>query len=259
MKIIFNLALTSLALIILAGCYQQQINKDAIYQTSTLSALSEAVYDGETTIKELMKYGNLGLGTLNGLDGEMLALDGKFYQVKYDGKVMDVDENMKTPFAIVKFFQADIEYSINEKIDYNRLIKYMDSKLPTKNIFYAIKITGTFDSVKTRSVARQYIPYPRLVDAVKNQSIFEFKNIKGTIIGFRFPEYAAGINMPGYHFHFISEDKKSGGHLLGCDVKDAKIELDFSHQLYMIIPQQGAFYKVNLEQDKRNEIEKIEK
>jgi acetolactate decarboxylase len=217
------------------------------------------VYNGDTTIKELKKYGDMGLGTLNDLDGEMLALDGKFYQVKYDGEVLEIDENMKTPFAIVKFFQADTEFTINERMDYAQLIKYLDAKLPTKNIFYAFKITGTFASVKTRSVERQQTPYPRLIDAVKNQAIFEFKNIKGTIIGFRFPEYSAGINMPGYHFHFISDDKKSGGHLLDCDVQDAKIVLDFSHQLYMIIPEQGAFYKVNLEQDKRKEIEKIEK
>jgi acetolactate decarboxylase len=259
MKIIFNIILTLSLFIILAGCYQQQINRDAIYQTSTLSALSEAVYDGDTTIKELKKYGDMGVGTLNGLDGEMLALNGNFYQVKYDGQVLAIDENMKTPFALVKFFHTDITFPVNEKTDYNQLIKYLDAKLPTKNIFYAIKITGTFDSIKTRSVERQHIPYPRLIDAVKNQAIFEFKNIRGTIIGFRMPEFAAGFNMPGYHFHFISDDRKSGGHLLGCDVKNVKVELDFSHQIYMIIPEQGAFYKVNLEPDKRNEIEKIEK
>jgi len=242
----------------LSGGCLQQLNRDSLYQSSTLGALSEGIYDGETTIGELKKYGDTGIGTFNALDGEMIACEGRFYQVKYDGSVVEVDDGAKTPFALIKRFQPDRTLS-GGSLNYSGLISYLDANLLTGNIFYAVKITGNFSYVKTRSVQRQKPPYPRLIDAVKNQSIFEFKNVRGTIVGFRFPDYAAGINMPGYHLHFISSDRKSGGHLLDCAMKNASIELDYSHDIYLIVPESGLFYKMKPQKDGKKELEQIEK
>lgn len=258
MRRLYGFALILLTVTLSGGCFQQ-LNRDSLYQSSTLGALSEGIYDGETTIGDLKKYGDTGVGTFNALDGEMVAVDGKYYQVKYDGSVVEVDDSTKTPFALIKKFQPDRTLVSDASLNYSRLISYLDANLPTGNIFYAIKIAGNFTYVKTRSVQRQKPPYPRLIDAVKNQSMFEFKNVRGTIIGFRFPDYAAGINMPGYHLHFISEDKKGGGHLLDCEIKNASIQLDYSHDIYLIVPSAGAFYKMNSQKDNKKELEQIEK
>ena len=258
MRYLYWLVLIVLTVTLSGGCLQQ-LNRDSLYQSSTLGALSEGIYDGDTTIRDLKKYGDTGIGTFNALDGEMIALDGKFYQVKFDGSVVEVDEGAKTPFALVKKFQTDRTLSAGSSLNYSRLIGYLDANLPTGNIFYAIKIKGNFAYVKTRSVQRQKPPYPRLIDAVKNQSIFEFKNVRGTIIGFRFPDYAAGINMPGYHLHFITGDKKGGGHLFDCEIKNASIQMDYSHDIYLIVPSGGLFYKMTSQKDSKKELEQIEK
>ena len=49
-----------------------------IYQTSLMSALLSGVYEGETTMADLLQHGDFGLGTFNHLDGEMIAFNRKF-------------------------------------------------------------------------------------------------------------------------------------------------------------------------------------
>jgi len=178
-------------------------DNDTIYQVATIHALLNGVYDGDTTFKELHEHGDIGLGTFNGLDGEMVDVDGVFYQVKADGRVYPVNNSMRTPFAVVTFFEADETVVITEHMNYTQLERYLDEIVPTDNIFYAIKIEDTFNYLMARSVPRQSEPYPLLVDAVKNQSLFDFYSIEGTIVGFRTPSYMEGVNVPGYHFHFI--------------------------------------------------------
>ena len=97
------------------------------------------------------------------------------------------------------------------------------------------------------------------MEAAKNQSIFEFHNVKGTIAGFYCPVYVEGINVPGYHLHFITADREAGGHLLECQVQNIKIEIDYTSEFYMVLPENAEFYAVNLEEKKQQELEKVEK
>jgi acetolactate decarboxylase len=261
MKIIYYLLVATFFAIAIcvSGCLHSQENEDILFQTSTINALLEGVYDGEITYKELKQYGDFGIGTFNSLDGEMIGLEGKFYQVKADGIAYAVDDSMKTPFAVVTFFEVDKSISLDKAVDYEQLEHYLDNLLPTKNIFYAVKIEGRFNYIKTRSVPKQIKPYPRLVEVVKDQPTFEFYNVEGTIVGFRCPEYVEGINVPGYHLHFITEDKKAGGHLLECQMQNVRIEIDYTSELYMVLPQTGDFYKADLMKEKQTELEKVER
>ncbi|MGR3219626.1 MAG: acetolactate decarboxylase, partial [Candidatus Anammoxibacter sp.] len=184
-------------------------DKDVLFQTSTINALLEGVFEGDLTFDELKRHGDFGLGTFNDLDGEMICLDNTFYQIRTDGKVYPVDGAQITPFAVMTFFEPDATVSLKEPfkkpLDYDQLRRYIDELIPTKNIFYAIKIEGLFKYIKARSVPKQKRPYPDIMEIIKKQPIFEFNNIKGTIVGFRLPKYMNGINVPGYHFHFITE------------------------------------------------------
>ena len=135
----------------------------------------------------------------------------------------------------------------------------MDSLLPTTNIPYALKIEGLFRHVQTRSVPRQTKPYPKLVEVVKNQPTFEFENVRGILVGFRLPEYMKGINVTGYHLHFLTEDKTGGGHLLECQIQNATLEIDYTSAFHMVLPTAGAFYEADVAQDKEEELEKVEK
>ncbi|MCZ7402554.1 MAG: acetolactate decarboxylase [Candidatus Methanoperedens sp.] len=237
----------------------QQVNKDVLFQTSTIDALLEGVYDGDTTFGELKKHGDFGLGTVNGLDGEMLELDGKAYQIKTDGVAYAVNDSMKTPFAVVTFFEPDKKLFLNTTMNSSQFPDYLESKFPTKNIIYAIKIKGNFEYIKTRSVPGQKKPYPKLVEVTKNQSTFEFHKANGTIIGFWLPVYMKGTNVPGYHFHFITDDRTAGGHVLEYILGNSSIEIDYTSDFLMELPGTEEFYKVNLEEDKQAELEKVEK
>ncbi len=239
MKIIRYLLVVTSLVIAISGCSCLQENKDVLFQTSTMNAIFKGVYDGEITYKQLRQHGDFGIGTFNGLDGELFALEGKVYRIKADGLAYPVDDSMKTPFAVVTFFEPDKSVLLDEASDYKQLQQYLDNLLPTKDIFYAIKIEGTFKYIKARNIPRQNKPYPQFSEVVKNQLIFEFHNVEGTMVGFWCPAYLEEINVPGYHLHFITKDKKTGGHLLECQVQDVKIEIDYTPEFHVVLSESG--------------------
>lgn len=241
----------------LATCVQKKDNTDILFQISTINALLEGVYDGEFSFGELKTHGDLGLGTFNSLDGEMTMIDGEVYQVRSDGKVYVMPDSAKTPFSVVTFFEEDTSILLDSLLDYNSLEEFLDSKLPTKNMIYAIKIEGLFKYVRTRSVPAQEKPYPPLAEVVKTQPEFEFHNQKGIMVGFRLPEFVNGINVPKYHLHFITEDRKGGGHLLECETSKIKIGIDFTGELFVSLPQTKEFFDAGL--NKGVDLEKVER
>jgi acetolactate decarboxylase len=247
--------LTATSLAIGAGPDQ---DRDLIFQVSTLSALQEGVYDGVASMRELGKHGDFGIGTFAGLDGEMAELDGKFYQIRADGKVYPVADSVKSPFAVITYFEVDQKVALKAPLNYQQLQTYIRTLLPTQNIPYAIKISGQFEYVKTRSVPRQNKPYPRLAEVTKNQPTFEFGKVKGTILGYWLPQYLAGVNLAGYHFHFLTDDRQAGGHLLECRLVAGTLEVDYTYGLKLVLPQQSDFFTTDLTKDNREELKKIE-
>ncbi|NQT32726.1 MAG: acetolactate decarboxylase [Candidatus Omnitrophica bacterium] len=260
MKAIRYILLTVLFVLSLTvHLYAQEDSKDVLFQVSTIDALLEGGYDGEMTYDRLSGHGDFGIGTFNALNGEMVALDGNFYRVNEKGEVSPVSAADKTPFAAVTFFEADKNVKIGNIAGFNELGRYLDEMLPTKNIFYAVKIDGTFDYIKVRSVPKQDKPYPPITEVVKNQPVFEFYDQKGTIVGFRCPAYISGMNVPGYHFHFLSEDRSKGGHLLECDLAEGSAGIDYTSEFCMVLPENEEFYRLDLTQDKQVDINQVER
>ena len=243
----------------LSGCAGPPKEHRVIFQYSSMNALLEGVYDSDITVRELAAHGDFGIGTFDGLDGEMIALDGVFYQIWADGKAYRATDSMKTPFAVVTFFRGVNALYPNASLDFHGLTKYLDEMIPTQNIFYALRVDGSFQRVKTRSVRKQQKPYPRLVDALKNQPEFELRNVRGTLVGFRCPAYADGINVPGYHFHFITEDRKAGGHVLELQTDTVTARMEGVHEFHMVLPHNKSFYHSDLTKGKKAELEKVEK
>ena len=239
--------------------YSVHNHDDSVTQVSTIDAILAGLYDGVISYGELKSYGTFGIGTFEGLDGEMVALDGNFYQIKADGAVYKVDDNMTAPFACVTFFENDYEIPLQVSMDYTQFQDYLDDTIREKNIFHAVKIKGVFYYVKARSVPRQEKPYPPLVEVTANQTIFEFNEVSGTIVGFYCPDYVEGLNVPGYHLHFITADKTAGGHVLEFQVKDAQLSVDFSSELRLILPPTEEFNRLDLTGSKKEEMEEAEK
>lgn len=211
-----------------------------VYQLSTMAALKEGRYKGGTSFGELKKHGDFGLGTVEDLDGEMIALDGSFFQVKADGNVYPVNDSARTPFAVVTFLKPDRTLAIRKVRDLKSLLKALDDSIPDPDAIYAIRIDGQFMNVKARSVPRQQEPYPTLSEALRHQKVFELADVMGSLVGFRFPDCMDGVNVAGYHFHCITSDGKAGGHVLDCSLEDVKISLQTISDFTMTIMKNGS-------------------
>lgn len=155
-----------------------------VYQFSTITSLAAGNFDGVLDFRTLLKQCNFGLGTFDHLDGELVVLDGTAYKLKADGKVNLVSLDMMTPFASVAFFEQHKKIVISEQYNYEMVQKIIIESLPSSNLFYGIKMNGSFLEMKTRTVSRQEKPYPTLLKATAHQVVVESKNVTGDIVAF---------------------------------------------------------------------------
>jgi acetolactate decarboxylase len=229
-----------------------------VFQTSTVNALMEGASTGDMTMGELKTHGDFGLGTFDGLDGEMIELDGKVFQVRADGHAHPVEDSARTPFATVSFFKADESSRLYHPCDQSAMLAAVAAMLPSQNIFHAVRIEGRFEYVKTRAVARQDQSVG-LEQAAREEPIFEFNDVEGTVVGFFTPDYLRGVNVPGYHLHFITADRTAGGHMLDCRTLDVTIKIHHTPEFELGTPGTEEFLKADLSRDNTAAIKKIER
>ena len=220
----------ALSLILLAGCTAPshvESRRDVVTQISTYDALAAGLYDGVAPIKSVSGYGDLGLGTVDRWNGEVVLLDGKYHLVTGDGTVHPVtDLNVTTPFLALTWFHEDSRQPLAEGTTYDQLKQKPAMFLPSVNPLYAIKIEGVFHHVKTRSMPAQSKPYKVMSELVKTQPTFEFQDVEGTMVGFWTPPSMKGLGLLGWHLHFLTKDGQGGGHVLEFTTKDAVLKLN---------------------------------
>ena len=234
---------------------------ETLYQVALLQSLTQGYYDGIIKVSELKKHGDTGIGTFEGVNGEMIVLDGTVYQALDDGSVKVADDNETVPFSNVTFFDADITEDISDIKDVNGLKAALDKIVSAKggNLFYMVKVDGTFEKMFVRSELKQQKPYKTLDKALEtDQREFTYENIKGTIVGLYCPDYMGGLNAAGWHFHFLSEDKAKGGHILDLSFANAKARLDATPAFAMTLSDNGEFQKMELAKDVNDAIKKVE-
>ena len=188
------------------------------------------------TFAELAEHGNLGLGTFDAADGEMLMVDGEFFRCDVEGVAHPVEPERRTPFACVVEFAASQRFEVGGPLGWDGLLAEFDRRLGAPGKAHGIRMDGRFDRVHARSVPRQSKPYPPMTEVVESQRVFDFTDVEGTMVGFRFPDYAASLNVPGYHLHFITADRARGGHVLACDVGSATVEIDDETEIRLELP-----------------------
>ena len=225
---------------------EENKNTGALYQVSIMNALLEGIYEGNTTLKEIAKHGDFGLGTFNQLDGEMIAFDGQFYQMRADGSSVLANENLKVPFGAITTFKPDFSYQVDEPIDKNGLDGIIKNMVSGENLFYAIYVEGHFTTVKTRTVSIQQKPYRPFTEVVEDQTEFDFNNRYGFLVGFFSPSYVQGITIAGYHLHFLSKDRRGGGHVLDFILEKGIVRLQVLSDYRIILPQQEDFKHASL-------------
>lgn len=235
-------------LLVASQCFAAP-KRATVFQYSTLPALSLGLYDGGLAMGEVLKHGDFGVGTYDALDGEGIILSGKAWRVRSDGTVSKVDRKTTTPFAAVTFFKPQQSILIERPMEYSALRAALTGWLPTPNVPYAIAVRGTFSRIKVRSVPRQSKPYRALTEVVKTQSEWEWKNVKGTLVGFRFPSFLSQVNLADYHFHFLADDEKHGGHVLDCRLEKSTVEIQTLRGIDLQLPTDKAFDRADLETD----------
>jgi acetolactate decarboxylase len=235
-------------------------DREVLYQVSTIDALMQGVFDGVQTVGEIRKKGDFGIGTFDALDGEMIVLDGVVYQAKADGHIYTAADSQTTPFATVTYFDRDHSAITDRPMNLSVFASTMADKLPTGNMVYAVQMHGTFPSMKVRAIPAQHKPYPTLANASTTQSVYTYSDTPGTVIGFYTPVFFKGINVAGYHLHFISDDRKTGGHILDLTIPaNTTVEYDVTPGFAMALPTSGDFTGVDLSQDLSGDLAKVEK
>jgi acetolactate decarboxylase len=208
-----------------------------LFQASTIGALLDGAYEGDLSFAELAEHGDLGLGTLNGLDGEMIAIDGEFLRADVDGEVTEVGPEERTPFAVVTEFEPTVEGEITAGLDHESILAALDSMARPGTSSFAVRLDGRFESVRVRSVPRQTPPYRTLAEVVGDQHVFELTEVEGSMVGFRFPAYIEGIEVAGYHLHFVDKERRRGGHVLGSrSGGPLRVRIDPSDDLHIELP-----------------------
>jgi acetolactate decarboxylase len=248
----------TLLLLLASGCASPRDHGTGVaWQNSTIDALLDGNYDGDVTFAEVRKHGDFGLGTFDALDGEMLAIGGAFYQVRSNGTVYRVDPQQLTPFAVVTFFRGDRGSRLSGPLSYADLQAALGPMRESAGRAYAIRIRGTFDAVRPRSVPRQDKPYRPLADVVKTQPTFDLKNVRGTLVGFWFPESMRHLNVPGYHFHFITNDATAGGHVLDLMLREGLAEVQELTAVHVELPRSAPTTRPT--SGRAGELEAVEK
>ncbi len=216
---------------------QAPAQEQTLFQAASLSALLAGNYDGWLPFADLKQRGDFGLGTFHALDGEMTQVDGIIYQIRSDGKVYPVSDTATTPFASTVFFRPTLARVLPEPLPDVAALEAMIDALRPVGLPCALRITGEFAYVKTRAVPAQTKPYPRLVEVAKTQPTFEFTDVTGVLVGFWLPKDFSGLNVPGYHVHFLTTDRRGGGHLLDVRSRRVTVELQPLRQFQLILPE----------------------
>jgi acetolactate decarboxylase len=224
-----------------------------LFQVSTSSALVAGVSDGVVSVRTILDHGDFGLGTFADLDGEMVVLDGRVYQVHGSGRVSLAPPEARAPFAVVARFVPGIDAEVGPFATFKDLEVRCDSYRKSGNIFYALRLDGSFSRIRTRAVNRSENG-AQLVDAAKAQSEFRFNNISGTLVGLWSPGFSSALSIAGYHFHFISEDGRHGGHLLDCAAETLRLRMEALTDLHLALPENESFLKADLTKNTADEL-----
>lgn len=220
------------------GCARREAPQaqgiDTVTVVSLLDDFKKGAYEGRISFAELLQHGRFGIGTVDGLDGEMMILNGRVYRFDVAGKASVLDPTNTTPSATVTFFEPDTKFDVGELSD-DVFRKTMDWKRPPGVGLVAFRITGLFDVVKTRSVPRQSQPYRPLSAVATNTVESEWRDTAGTMIGFYFPDALKDVNWPGYHLHFIDKERERGGHVLSFKLRQGRIDMDPCSALYVMM------------------------
>jgi acetolactate decarboxylase len=233
------------------------LDRHSLFQVSTSNALVQGVFRAAVTVADLKRHGDFGLGTFEGLDGELVMLDGVCYRATAGGVVTSPGDDSGTPFAVVTRFRSDHDRTLDSAATMRDLTGHIDDWKPSENLFIGIRVEARFGSLVMRAACKA-APGEGLVEATSHQSEYRATDITGTLVGFWAPRYARAVSVPGYHFHFISNDRTLGGHVLDLAASDLDVAIHIDSELHIAIPETAEFLEADLSGDHEEALDRAE-
>ena len=236
--------------------------ENKMYQVSTLQALALGYSRAVINVGKLLQEGDTGLGTFEDINGEMIVMDGHCYRADKSGCVTVVASETGVPFAAVAKLYGEQQFQLKDMPDISSIRTELTRKIEERfglNSMHIVRIDGKFIKVDARSEAPYRSHHVSLKEVLsKTQEAFVFENIRGSLVGVYFPDYMDGINMPGWHLHFLSEDRSKGGHVFDVSMKEGAAKVDKLTNIFINLPKEAAFDTYSLKQDLEKEIKSVE-
>lgn len=230
-----------------------------IYQIGVLPAFMNGIYEGDIPFKKIEKLGDLGLGTVNGLKGELVVLDGDYYQMDESGRASKVNPLDATPFTIVTKLTLFKTVSLEHINNLDEVSKCIEKVMDTPNVFYMFRIDGVFSDVHLRSEHCEMMTHQPLYELLPSiQKKFTLEKSEGTIVGTFCPAYSAGFTIQNFHYHYINRDRTFGGHVFDVKIEHAILKLQKSHEFDLQVFQTPDFYQCSLDVDMQAALKKVE-
>ncbi len=230
------------------GATQSKKN-DTYFHYSIWWAFVNKVFDADLSVADLKKNGDTGLGSFNLLDGEMVMVDGIAYRITEDGKVSVGQPNDKIVYANAAFFDKEISFAVAESMGLDSLKSRVAKQFPSPNFFYVVLVRGNFSKIKLGGLDKQEKPFKEGLDVlIPARPVFNASNVSGTMVGFYCPEFIGNMAVKGFHFHFISDDKRYGGHVMEFESSGAlQVEADRKTNIHFYLPDNGDFAAVGFD------------
>ncbi len=251
-------------LIVLLTCTftkaQHTDNGSCLFHVGLANTLLGGLYDGFYSVDQLKLKGNFGIGAPHRLDGELLILNGRVWQTTHTDTTFEADGSMMVPYAAVHHFKPVASVKLDGSYTRDQLYAVLDTLLAEVNGMYGVKVSGTFTNITSRAFpAVTDQPAPPLASIMDRQVLFNHRDIDGALVGYKLPSFMGGMNFPGYHFHFLSDDYRRGGHMVEFTAKNITIEYDRIHRFEVQLPNSSEFDSFDFSSDRSSEARTIQR
>ena len=233
-----------------------------IFQISTLQALALGYSRAVVPVSELLKHGDIGLGTFEDVNGEMIVADGECWRATEDGTVWRAEPDMGVPFASVAKAGYSVDFEIEGIKDIGKLKELLTLKIEEDfglNSIHIARIDGYFHTIHARAGAPYRSQHITLKDILsKTQKDFCFESLYGTLVCVYYPDYMDGINASGWHMHFVSQDRSLGGHVFEVSMRSGECQVQKMDRIEIQLPKEPAFDTYSLKEASKDEIAQVE-
>jgi acetolactate decarboxylase len=253
----------TLAMVLLTASFAKAQHTDSgscLFHVGLANTLLGGLYDGFYSVDQLKTKGNFGIGAPHRLDGELLILNGRVWQTTHIDSTFEADGSTMVPYAAVHDFAPVASIQLNGSYSRDQLFAILDTLLAPANGMFGVKVSGTFATITTRAFpAVTDYPAPALASIMDRQVLFNHGELVGALVGYKLPPFMAGMNFPGYHFHFLSDDHRRGGHMVDFTAWNITIEYDRIHRFEVQLPSTPEFNSFDFSADRSSDARTIQR